>query len=68
MRFNQARVPCTSLLNKNANVTPGGRYISTIKDEKKRFSANLGTLSGGRVGVTGMSVTNLKQAITIATR
>lgn len=38
------------------------------QDPNKRFGASLGALSGGRVGITGMCVTNLKAAITIAIR
>ena len=68
LRLNQARIPRGNLLNKNSDVTPDGRYVSALKDEKKRFSATLGTLSGGRVGITGIGVTNLKLAIAIAVR
>ena len=68
LRFNQARIPRINLLNRNSDVTPDGRYISALKDEKKRFSATLGTLSGGRVSITGIGVSNLKLAITIAIR
>jgi acyl-CoA oxidase len=34
----------------------------------KRFGASLGALSGGRVGITGMAVANLKQCVPIAIR
>ena len=40
----------------------------TIQDPNKRFGASLGALSGGRVGITGMCATNLKNAITISIR
>ena len=68
LRFSHARIPRFSLLNRNSDITPDGRYISAFKDEKKRFSAALGTLSGGRVSITGIGVTNLKLAITIGIR
>ena len=68
LRFNHTRIPRINLLNRNSDVTPDGRYKSALKDEKKRFSATLGTLSGGRVSITGIGVSNLKLAITIAIR
>ena len=41
-------------------------YIS--QDPNKRFGASLGALSGGRVGITYMAVSNIKLALTIAIR
>lgn len=67
-RFNNVRIPRINLLNKNSDVTPDGKYLALMKDEKKHFSATLGTLSGGRVGITGIGISNLKSAITIAIR
>ena len=55
-------------MNKAADVTPDGRYVSRYKDPKKRHNAALGVLSGGRVGITGMGIVNLKVALTIAVR
>lgn len=39
-----------------------------IQDVKERFSKSLGSLSGGRIAITGLSVTNLKLALAIAIR
>ena len=62
------RIPRTSLLNKQGDVTPEGIYVSPYKDKSKRFGAVLGTLSGGRVGITGLAACNLIMAVTIAVR
>ena len=55
-------------MNKTGDVTPDGRYITPYKDPNKRFGAQLGALSGGRVGITGMALTNLRAALVIAVR
>lgn len=39
-----------------------------LQDPSKRFGASLGALSGGRVGITGMCVCNLKLCMPIAIR
>jgi len=66
--FNQFRIPRENLLNKHGDVNPDGNYVTPFKDPNKRFGASLGALSGGRVGITGMCVTNLKMCMTIAIR
>ena len=55
-------------MNRGADVTPDGRYVSKYKDPQKRHNASLGVLSSGRVGITGMGIVNLKVALTIAIR
>ncbi|XP_064612616.1 peroxisomal acyl-coenzyme A oxidase 3-like isoform X2 [Liolophura sinensis] len=66
--FSKLRIPRINLLNKTGDVSAAGKYITPFKDPNKRFGASLGALSGGRVGITSMGLTNLKSAITIAIR
>ncbi|KAJ7387267.1 acyl-Coenzyme A oxidase [Desmophyllum pertusum] len=66
--FNQVRIPREHLLNKTADVTPEGKYVTPFKDPNKRFGAALGALSGGRVGITSMAVVNLRTCMPIAIR
>ena len=68
LQFDHVRIPRLNLLNKNAGITKEGKYVTVIKDARKRFSAQLGTLSMGRVSITGIGVTNLKSALVIAVR
>lgn len=68
MILNNVRVPRHLLLDKLGGVTPEGNYVTPFKDQKKRFGAVLGVLSGGRIGITNLVTTNLIMAVTIATR
>jgi acyl-CoA oxidase len=66
--FNRVRVPREALLNRHAQVTEDGRYLSEIEDPNKRFFTMLGTLIQGRVSVCGAAVSGAKSALTIAVR
>lgn len=68
MILNNVRVPRVHLMNKQGDVTPEGKYVSPFKNKSERFGAVLGTLSGGRVGITGLATCNLIMAMTIALR
>ncbi|NXG89298.1 ACOX3 oxidase, partial [Stercorarius parasiticus] len=66
--FHNVRIPKENILNIAGDVTAEGKYSSSIKDVKERFSASLGSLSTGRILITAVSTTNLKLALSIAIR
>ncbi|MGA8257059.1 MAG: acyl-CoA dehydrogenase [Nocardioides sp.] len=66
--FSGVRVPREALLNRFADVTPDGEYVSEIENANKRFFTMLGTLVQGRVCVGGAGINAAKVAITIATK
>lgn len=66
--FDGVRVPRTALLNRFADVTDAGVYVSGIESPNKRFFTMLGTLVMGRVCVGGAGINASKVALTIATR
>jgi acyl-CoA oxidase len=68
MMFDHYRIPRENLLNKTGDVTPEGEYVTSYKDPSKRHGDALGGLSSGRVGISGMCVTYLSSAVTIAVR
>lgn len=66
--FNHYRIPKDSLLDKNGTVSTDGKYVSPIKDPRKRFGASLGSLVAGRMAIVNICTGNLIKAITIAIR
>lgn len=51
--FDHYRIPRENILSRTGEVTPDGKFVSAIKDNKQRIGANFGTLSGGRVNICG---------------
>ncbi|KJE92816.1 peroxisomal acyl-coenzyme A oxidase 3 [Capsaspora owczarzaki ATCC 30864] len=66
--FNQYRIPRESLLNRLADVTPEGEYVSQFSNADRLFGATLAPLSGGRVSIVGLALTNLRSALAISVR
>lgn len=64
--FQQYRIPRENLLNRSADVTPEGKYVSNRKSQSS--GASFGVLSAGRVSIMQMGISYLIQALTIATR
>ncbi|MCR1783537.1 acyl-CoA dehydrogenase family protein [Nocardioides carbamazepini] len=62
------RVPRENLLNRFADVTEDGTYVSDIESAGRRFFTMLGTLVQGRVSVGAAGVSASKSALTIAVR
>ncbi|HVK28586.1 MAG TPA: acyl-CoA dehydrogenase [Nocardioides sp.] len=62
------RVPRENLLNRFADVTEDGTYVSEIESSGRRFFTMLGTLVQGRVSVGAAGVSASKVALTIAVR
>lgn len=52
MMFNNFKAPRYSLLNRYADVSIDGEYISEVKSNNKRFALHLGALSTGRHACT----------------
>lgn len=66
--FHNYRASYDSLLDKLSNITPEGKFKSSIKNHDKRFSAMLGGLIRGRMAVVWGSEINLRNAMTVAIR
>jgi acyl-CoA oxidase len=68
VQFLNYRIPRENLLNKTGDVTKEGTYVTPYKDPSKKHGATLGSLSGGRVGISVMSAEMLSVATVIAIR
>jgi acyl-CoA oxidase len=66
--FDGVRIPRTNLLNRFADITDDGRYVSSIQNPDRRFFTMLGTLVQGRVCVGGAGINAAKVALTLAIR
>lgn len=68
LSFNRVRISRENLLNRFADVTPEGRYESSIASDGKRFFTMLSTLVTGRISISAASVSASKTALAIAVR
>lgn len=66
--FDGVRVPREALLNRFADVTEEGAYVSEIESPGRRFFTMLGTLVQGRVCVGAAGITASKVALSVAIR
>uniref|UniRef100_A0A1Y1M5H5 Uncharacterized protein n=1 Tax=Photinus pyralis TaxID=7054 RepID=A0A1Y1M5H5_PHOPY len=66
--FHKYKIPRSNLLNKFANVTADGRYITQLSSPGKVFGSTIGNLSTGRVSVVQESSEYLICAVVIAVR
>ncbi len=68
LSFDGVRVPRASMLNRYAEVTEDGRYLSEIENVDRRFFTMLGTLIQGRVCVGGAGISASKVALAVAVK
>jgi len=66
--FDNVRIPRENLLNRFADVTEAGEYVSTIPSASRRFFTMLGTLVAGRISVAAASNCAAKAGLAIAIR
>ena len=66
--FDHVRVPRENLLNRYADVTPEGEYVSPIESPSKRFFTTIGALVAGRVSVALGALSAMKSGLAIAIR
>ncbi|XP_033230589.1 peroxisomal acyl-coenzyme A oxidase 3-like [Belonocnema kinseyi] len=68
MMFKNYSLPRENLLNKVADVTKEGEYITVLSNPSQRFSASLSPLLSGRIGIIYNSTMYLRIALIIAIR
>lgn len=67
LMFENYEIPRENLLNRTADVTENGEYVSMLST-RQRHGAVLGTLMAGRTVITGIAEINGIKALTIAIR
>ena len=66
--FDHVRIPHDALLDRFAQVTHDGEYLSPIPSAGRRFFTMLGTLIAGRISIAAASQAVTRKALTIALR
>jgi len=68
LQFNNYRIPRENLLNRIAEVTTTGQYLSSVEDKVKRFNAIISPLVRGRIIIAQHGVMTQFVALAIAIR
>ena len=66
--FNNVVIPNDNMLDRFAGVSDGGKFVSAISSDNRRFFTMLGTLVGGRIGIPRSGLSASKSGLTIAIR
>ena len=66
--FNNVRIPRENLLNRLSSVNSKGEFILNTSTPDERFALSLGALSGGRIFISALTLTHLRNALTIGLR
>lgn len=57
--FNEYRIPRDNLISNHGDMTAEGEFITSIKDPKKQLGASFGSLSNGRVNISGEHILSI---------
>jgi len=68
LKFTNVVVPRESLLNRFSDVSPDGKFTSSIKNLRSRFLAVADRLLSGRICIAAMSLSSTKGGLLLAIR